>query len=88
MALNANKPSLKEAQERVALIAGNKKLEESFSSVDEEKDAVENFCILMDWEVKPEDVLHCVKNSDGNFVMQINDGTQFVYDPVNDCITE
>lgn len=83
-----DKPTLKEAQERVALIAGKKKLNEQFSSVEEEDDAVEKFCILMDWEVEPEDVLHCVKNSDGKFTMQITDGTQFTYDPVNDCLTD
>lgn len=83
-----DKPTLKEAQKRVALIAGKKKLNEQFSGADEEKDAVENFCILMDWEVEPEDVLHCVKNSDGNFTMQLNDGTQFTYDPVNDCLVD
>lgn len=83
-----DKPTLKEAQERVALIAGKKKLNEQFSSVEEENDAVEKFCILMDWEVEPEDVLHCVKNSDGNFTMQLNDGIQFTYDPVNDCLTD
>lgn len=82
------KPTLREAQERVALITGKKKLNEHFSSVEEENDAVEKFCILMDWEVEPEDVLHCVKNSDGKFTMQINDGTQFTYDPVNDCLTD
>ena len=83
-----DKPTLKEAQERVALIAGKKKLNEQFSGADEEKDAVENFCILMDWEVEPEDVLHCVKNSEGKFTMQITDGTQFTYDPVNDCLID
>ena len=83
-----DKPTLKEAQERVALIAGKKKLNELFSSVEEENDAVEKFCILMDWEVEPEDVLHCVKNSDGNFTMQLNNGIQFTYDPVNDCLTD
>lgn len=83
-----DKPTLKEAQERVALIAGKKKLNELFSSVEEENDAVEKFCILMDWEVEPEDVLHCVKNSDGNFTMQLNDGIQFTYDPVNDCLID
>ena len=88
MAVSVNKPTLREAQDRVALIAGQTKLEENFSSVDEEADAVENFCILMDWEVSPEMIQHCVKNSDNNFVMQIDDGTQFVYDPVNDCIVE
>ena len=83
-----DKPTLKEAQERVALIAGKKKLNEQFSSVEEENDAIEKFCILMDWEVEPEDVLHCVKNSDGKFTMQINDGTQFTYDPVNNCLVD
>lgn len=86
--MKMDKPTLKEAQERVALIAGKKKLNEQFSSVDEEQDAVEKFCILMDWEVEPEDVLHCVKNGDGTFTLQINDGTQFTYDPVNDCLTD
>ena len=81
-----DKPTLKEAQERVALIAGKKKLNELFSSVEEENDAREKFCILMDWEVEPEDVLHCVKDADGNFIMQLEDGTQFTYDPVNDCL--
>ena len=85
---NMDKPTLREAQDRVALIAGQKKLNEMFSGADEEKDAVENFCILMDWEVKPEDVLHCVKNADGNFTMQLEDGTQFTYDPVNDCLVD
>lgn len=81
-----DKPTLREAQERVALIAGKKKLNERFSSVEEERDARERFCILMDWEVKPEDVLHCVKDADDNFIMQLKDGTQFIYDPVNDCL--
>ena len=65
-----------------------KNLKEHFSSVEEEDDAVEKFCILMDWKVEPEDVLHCVKNIDGTFTLQISDGTQFTYDPVNDCLTE
>ena len=83
-----DKPTLREAQERVALIAGKKKLNERFSSVEEERDARERFCILMDWEVKPEDVLHCVKDADYNFIMQLKDGTQFTYDPVNDCLVD
>ena len=85
---NIDKPTLREAQERVALIAGKKKLNERFSSVEEERDARERFCILMDWEVKPEDVLHCVKDADDNFIMQLEDGTQFIYDPVNDCLVD
>ena len=76
-----NKPTLREAKQRVALIAGKKKFNERFSSVEEENDAVEKFCSLTDWEIKPEDILHCVKNSDGTFTLQINDGTQFTYDP-------
>ena len=82
------KPTLKEAQRIVALISGEnaKRVRENFSSVEEENEAVEKFCILMDWEVAPEDVLHCVKNSDGTFTMQINDGTQFKYNPIEDCL--
>lgn len=82
------KPSLKEAQRIVALVSGEnaKRVRENLSSVEEEDEAVEKFCILMDWEVAPEDVLHCVKNSDGTFTMQVNDGTQFKYNPVEDCL--
>lgn len=82
------KPSLKEAQRIVALISGEsaKRVRESFSSVEEESEAVEKFCILMDWEVAPEDVLHCVKNHDGTFTMQVKDGTQFKYNPIEDCL--
>lgn len=82
------KPSLKEAQRIVALISGEnaKRVRERFSSVEEENEAVEKFCILMDWEVAPEDVLHCVKNDDGTFTMQVNDGTQFKYNPAEDCL--
>jgi len=83
---NMNKPTLREAQDIVALIAGQKKLNEMFSGADEENEAVENFCILMDWEFSPEDVLHCVKNSYGTFTMQIIDGTQFKYNPVEDYL--
>ena len=66
------KPSLKEAQRIVALVSGEnaKRVRERFSSVEEENEAVEKFCILMDWEVAPEDVLHCVKNGDGTFTLQ------------------
>ena len=83
-----DKPTLKEAQERVALIAGKKKLNEQFSSAEEYSEAVEKFCILMDWEIEPDDVLTCVKNRDGKFTMNIDDGTQFTYDPVNDCLVD
>ena len=67
---------------------GNKRLNERFSSVEEERDAVEKFCILMDWEIKPEDILHCVKNSDYTFTLQTKNGDQFTYDPVKDCLRE
>ena len=66
----------------------NRRLNERFSSVEEERDAVEKFCILMDWEIKPEDVLHCVKNSDDTFTLQTENGDQFTYDPVKDCLRE
>lgn len=82
------KPSLREAQRIVALVSGEnaKRVREQLSSVEEENEAVEKFCILMDWEVAPEDVLHCVKNGDGTFTMQVIDGTQFKYNPVEDCL--
>ena len=63
-------------------------MNELLSDANEEKNAIENFCILMDWEVEPKDILHCIKNSDFNFTMQLNDGTQFTYDPVNDCLVD
>lgn len=82
------KPSLREAQRIVDLVSGEnaKRVRERFSSVEEESEAVEKFCILIDWEVAPEDILHCVKNSDGTFTMQVNDGTQFKYNPIEDCL--
>lgn len=80
--------SKKSRRRNEAYSANNRRLNERFSSVEEERDAVEKFCILMDWEVKPEDVLHCVKNSDGTFTLQIENGDQFTYDPVKDCLRE
>lgn len=80
--------SKKNRRRNEAYSANNRRLNERFSSVEEERDAVEKFCILMDWEVKPEDVLHCVKNSDGTFTLQIENGDQFTYDPVKDCLRE
>lgn len=80
--------SKKSRRRNEAYSANNRRLNERFSSVEEERDAVEKFCILMDWEVKPEDVLHCVKNSDGTFTLQIENGDQFTYDPAKDCLRE
>ena len=80
--------SKKSRRRNEAYSANNRRLNERFSSVEEERDAVEKFCILMGWEVKPEDVLHCVKNSDGTFTLQIENGDQFTYDPVKDCLRE
>lgn len=80
--------SKKNRRRNEAYSANNRRLNERFSSVEEERDAVEKFCILMDWEVKPEDVLHCVKNSDGTFTLQIENGDQLTYDPVKDCLRE
>ena len=80
--------SKKSRRRNEAYSANNRRLNERFSSVEEERDAVEKFCILMDWEVKPEDVLHCVKNSDNTFTLQTENGDQFTYDPVKDCLRE
>ena len=80
--------SKKSRRRNEAYSANNRRLNERFSSVEEENDAVEKFCILMDWEVKPEDVLHCVKNSDYTFTIQTKNGDQFTYDPVKDCLRE
>mgnify|MGYP004504586519 CR=1 FL=1 len=80
-----DKPTLKEAQDRVALIAGQKKLQESTEeNVDE---IIDKFCILMDWEVKPEDI-QAVAETCGKYIMHLKDGTSFTYDPVNDCLTD
>ena len=80
------KPIVKEAQKRIALISGHKKLNERFSSVEEENEVVEKFCILMNQEIDPGDVLHCIKNSDYNFTIQLEDGTQFTYDPIKNSL--
>lgn len=79
-----NKPSLKEAKERVALIAGQQKLKESNDEAYVDS-VIEKFCILMDWEVKPEDVIG-VAEADGKYIMHIEDGTSFTYDPIEDCL--
>lgn len=47
------KPTLREAQRRVALISGQEKLKEC---TELENEAAEKFCILMDWEITPEEV--------------------------------
>lgn len=81
-----DKPTLREAQERVALIAGKQKLKES----DDEglvDSIIEKFCILMDWEVTPDDI-QAVGESEGLYFMHLKDGTSFTYDPVNDCLTD
>lgn len=83
------KPSLKEAQRIVALVSGEnaKRVRESLSSVEEEEvdEAVEKFCILMDWEVTPEDI-QAVAEADGKYIMHLKDETSFTYDPVEDCL--
>lgn len=87
------KPTLNEAQKRVDSVSGKlqesgkkvvNKLKESFD--DEVKDAIENFCILMDWEVSPEDIKSCEYSDDGLFEITTNSGENFTYDIVNDQI--
>lgn len=88
-----NKPSLKEAKERVALIAGQQKMEES-QKMEENLEssmiqaAKEGFCILMDWEIKPEDITRCViiDDLDGIFAIETADGEKFKYNMKDDCI--
>lgn len=86
-------PTLNEAHKRVDSISGKlqesgkkvaTKLKESFD--DEVKDAIENFCILMDWEVSPEDIKSCEHSDDGLFEITTNSGENFTYDIVNDQI--
>ncbi len=81
-----NKPTLKEAQDRVALIAGKQKLKESADEAYIDS-IIEKFCILMDWEVKPEDI-QAVAETCGKYIMHLKDGTSFTYDPANDCLTD
>lgn len=87
------KPTLNEAQKRVDSVSGKlqesgkktaNKLKESFD--DEVKDAIENFCILMDWEVSPDDIKSCEYSDDGLFEITTNSGENFTYDFVNDQI--
>lgn len=75
--------TIREAEKRVSLIAGNR-LKESFD--DEVKDAIESFCILMDWEITPEDIKSCEYSDDGLFEITTNSGENFTYDIVNDQI--
>lgn len=81
-----NKPTLKEAQDRVALIAGKQTLKESANEAYVDS-IIEKFCILMDWEVKPEDI-QAVAETCGKYIMHLRDGTSFTYDPANDCLTD
>ena len=81
--------TLREARNRVASVTG--KLEEgAFSEMDIEnkEEAIEMFCILMDWEVAPEDVEDCEEIRDNVYKMTTRSGETFVYDAVNDCLTE
>lgn len=82
-----NKPSLREAKERVALIAGQQKMEENLER-SMCNSAVEKFCMLMDWEVKPEDIIRCViiDDLDGLFSIETADGEKFRYNMKDDCI--
>lgn len=50
-------------------------------------EVVEKFCILMDWEVKPEDI-ETVTEANGKYVIHLNIGESFTYDPENDCIED
>lgn len=81
-----NKPSLREAQNRVALIAGKQKMNENLES-SMCNDAKEKFCILFDWEYQPEDIkCFIIDDVDMIFRITVKDGTKYTYDLKNDCI--
>ena len=48
---------------------------------------IEKFCILMDWEIKPEDI-QAVAETCGKYIMHLRNGESFTYDPENDCIVD
>ena len=48
---------------------------------------IEKFCILMDWEIKPEDI-DAVAETCGKYIMHLRNGESFTYDPENDCIED
>lgn len=48
---------------------------------------IEKFCILMDWEIKPEDI-QAVAETCGKYIMHLRNGDSFTYDPENDCIVD
>ncbi len=48
---------------------------------------IEKFCILMDWEIKPEDI-QAVAETCGKYIMHLRNGDSFTYDPENDCIED
>lgn len=52
----------------------------------ETEDVIEQFCILMDWEIEPEDVVKCEKIDDGKYEITAKDGLSFIYDSIDDCL--
>lgn len=68
---SVNKKAIKEAQDDEAYV----------------DEVIEKFCILMDWEIKPEDI-QAVAEADGKYIMHLNSGDSFTYDPENDCIED
>lgn len=75
--------TLKECEKRVNIIS-HKHIREG---IDDHIEAVkESFCILMDWEIKPEDIVKCDYADDGIFNIETKNGSKFTYDEANDCL--
>ena len=48
---------------------------------------IEKFCILTDWDVRPEDI-SAVAESDGIYFIYLKDDSSFTYDSANDCLID
>ncbi len=81
---NERKVSIRES---VEIISGKQKMNENLESSMCQA-AKEGFCILMDWDIKPEDIVKCiiVDDVDGIFSITTADGENFKYNMKDDCL--
>lgn len=91
------------ALEAASLVKGNDPMEEStkkpankkairegaFSEmdIDNQDGAIEGFCILMDWEITPQDITNVETLEEGLYEITVGDAW-YVYDANEDCITD
>lgn len=53
-----------------------------------DQDVIDQFCILMDWEITPKDIQECFLTDRGYFFIQTKDGEEFKVekDPDSDAV--